>query len=422
MYSSLTNLRKAVVAASIFFSATLSAQVPMIRLSMAGGNNNLDETVLYYQQGATAGFDNSYDAYKLTGPNPAPLIAQLYNSVLMQINGVNPVAQTFTMPVKVTTPVTATFTITASDYSFLPAGTCVKLNDLFTGQQVDIRTTPYTFVLSDTTSTPRFELAVTYNTMEIVTQLVKPGCELEKGMIIAQADSGLICDYIWSDTNGTVLRTALNRTMADTLTELDPGVYKVQMISSGGCAQGELELQLSQHVKPNALFFCADSICLNAGAQMQIQNLSTSATNYLWDFGDGMGVSTVDNPTYNYSDTGHYTVNLITYSATGCTDTASSEVLVYELMTTGIKNNTAGSSIQFIQVAANQYQLFFAGDPKGNFNAEVYDLNGRKLQSKRGLTGDTQTLFDFNDLAIGIYVLKCERDSGEVNSVKFLIQ
>ena len=152
---------KANVARKIIFSIFLIisgfqlVSVPMIRLKMNGLVNSLDETVIYYQAGATAGFDASYDSYFLPGPNPAPHISQQCNSVLMAINGIAPVSQTFSMSIKATTHMTGNFTITAVDFEELPAGTCASLIDLATGNTVNILANPYSFLLQDTTSAPR---------------------------------------------------------------------------------------------------------------------------------------------------------------------------------------------------------------------------------------------------------------------------
>ncbi|MEZ4827443.1 MAG: PKD domain-containing protein [Bacteroidia bacterium] len=63
-----------------------------------------------------------------------------------------------------------------------------------------------------------------------------------------------------------------------------------------------------------------DSTC--AGNLVNFSNTSIGlGLTYQWDFGDGVGTSTQINPSYAYSDTGHYTVTLIATDQNGCTDT-----------------------------------------------------------------------------------------------------
>ncbi|MEP7169776.1 MAG: PKD domain-containing protein, partial [Bacteroidota bacterium] len=77
----------------------------------------------------------------------------------------------------------------------------------------------------------------------------------------------------------------------------------------------------------NPIIICGDS-------SVFFQNLSTGASFYNWFFGDPTTLSDTShliNPTYNYPDTGAYTVTLIAISAfdSTCTDTAVGIVHIY---------------------------------------------------------------------------------------------
>ncbi len=52
---------------------------------------------------------------------------------------------------------------------------------------------------------------------------------------------------------------------------------------------------------------------------------SEGAINWLWDFGDGTGLSTLQNPTHSFSQAGRYTICLIVENVFGCTDTLCRE-------------------------------------------------------------------------------------------------
>lgn len=65
---------------------------------------------------------------------------------------------------------------------------------------------------------------------------------------------------------------------------------------------------------------------------IQFENNSFGGSTYHWDFGvNGIttDVSTAATPTFNYPDTGHYTVQLIANPGSACTDTAYMEIDLY---------------------------------------------------------------------------------------------
>lgn len=65
------------------------------------------------------------------------------------------------------------------------------------------------------------------------------------------------------------------------------------------------------------------------GMTIAFQSLSQGADSYIWDFGDGVGTSNVQNPSYTYADTGMFTVILIANPGFICADTATSVFAVY---------------------------------------------------------------------------------------------
>jgi len=68
---------------------------------------------------------------------------------------------------------------------------------------------------------------------------------------------------------------------------------------------------------------------------------STGATSWRWNFGDTTttgDTSTVQNPTYNYPDTGCYNVTLILENQYGCTDTIVKPVCIIDISSIYVPN------------------------------------------------------------------------------------
>jgi len=79
---------------------------------------------------------------------------------------------------------------------------------------------------------------------------------------------------------------------------------------------------------PVAGFGNAPIACVNAPFPFTDQ--SVAATGWLWDFGDGSGLSFAQNPQHTYADTGVYVVTQIVTTAAGCDDTTSTTLTVWE--------------------------------------------------------------------------------------------
>ena len=100
----------------------------------------------------------------------------------------------------------------------------------------------------------------------------------------------------------------------------------------------------------------------------------TNATGILWNFGDG-NTSTVQNPTNIYLTSGTYTALLIVTNSSGCTDTASETIRVYDNYSLIIPN-------VFSPNGDNINDLFIVkAEGVASLDAEIYDRWGLKMFS-----------------------------------------
>jgi PKD repeat protein len=113
-----------------------------------------------------------------------------------------------------------------------------------------------------------------------------------------------------------------------TYTYLDTGIYDVSLVITNelGCTD---TLTRSNYIfvytPPVANFVDNDTVI--CPGELDFIDLSENATDWFWDFGDEQ-FSTEQNPTHEYSDTGSFTVILITLN-NGCSDTLTVEEMVY---------------------------------------------------------------------------------------------
>lgn len=101
-----------------------------------------------------------------------------------------------------------------------------------------------------------------------------------------------------------------------------PGVHNVSVTitTTDGCtATASSTISVGVPVHAN---FSGNPLTTCAITPIEFSDLSTGPpSQWFWDFGDG-GTSTQQNPTYQYSDTGHFTVTLVVVNF-GCRDTIS---------------------------------------------------------------------------------------------------
>lgn len=137
-----------------------------------------------------------------------------------------------------------------------------------------------------------------------------------------------ITSWDWDFTsNGSVDNTTQNPTNG-----FVAGTYNVTLTatSSGGCASTITKPVVVNSVPVAAL----NQVDVCEGAAMSFtdaSNVSSGAiTNWAWDFGDGTGSSTAQNPSYTYPGSGAYNVLLTVTSDAGCIDNQTLAVNVFD--------------------------------------------------------------------------------------------
>jgi gliding motility-associated-like protein len=136
---------------------------------------------------------------------------------------------------------------------------------------------------------------------------------------------------VWSISNGTVSTGC--GTIPVTFNQ--GGCYDVVLTTTGanGCTNSLTANNLiCVEDPPVAAFAPSANQVSTLNTEVFFENLSTGATQYLWDFGYDDAVSTDENTEFTYpnDEEGQYTVTLIATSPVGCSDTTSTIITVYE--------------------------------------------------------------------------------------------
>lgn len=91
-------------------------------------------------------------------------------------------------------------------------------------------------------------------------------------------------------------------------------------------------------------------------------NQSSGADSYFWDFGDlasSIDSSTLENPSYQYPDTGIYNVTLVANPFSNCADTAIIELNLFPLLEPDFNFNSGCSAeqVEFFDASTSQYGI-----------------------------------------------------------------
>jgi hypothetical protein len=98
--------------ATIFKSAKISPEYPMLKLNVTDGADYTDEALIYFFDDARFSFDGKYDAYKLLSENPVcPQIYTSLSSVKYSMNGIPLPEQKTEIPLNIRTGESKNYTI-----------------------------------------------------------------------------------------------------------------------------------------------------------------------------------------------------------------------------------------------------------------------------------------------------------------------
>jgi Zn-dependent metalloprotease len=113
-----------------------------------------------------------------------------------------------------------------------------------------------------------------------------------------------------------------------------PGTYAVTLraVSSEGCTDVLTRDPYITVVAMPASDFSYDAVSVTYDHPLvTFSNKSTDYTSFEWDFGDNITEGAVPDPSHMYSDTGHFSVRLITRNLLGCSDTMLSLITVSDI-------------------------------------------------------------------------------------------
>jgi hypothetical protein len=219
------------------------------------------QTAIYFDQGATAGFDAAFDAVALPSSNGLTLATDA-DSQTASINGLPTLAGTadVVLPLYLSAATAGTYTLGVDNLANLPAGYHAYLRDALTGTYTDLATTPTISLSLAANAAAAGRYAILFSTQARVLATA-PAALARLASVYpnpAHGSATLLLPMALRGTTTTAVavvdnlgRTVLTRTLAAGMAEtldlplagLAPGVYSVQARTAAGLVAKRLVVQ-----------------------------------------------------------------------------------------------------------------------------------------------------------------------------------
>ena len=158
-----------------------------------------------------------------------------------------------------------------------------------------------------------------------------------------------------------------------------------------------------QH-KPTANFQWTQEGENSSEGTVNFEDLSSGATNWLWDFGDG-NTSTEQNPIHTYNDLGGYQVTLYIEN-----DILSWDEITIEINTTLSTTENEIIDFSYFPNPTIGHLNFSLKEHYSSIKIEVYDLKGQLVQEDN-FTNSSDVLVDISNIAKGIYFVMLTKEN-----------
>lgn len=402
------------ILANVVFYFNASAISDAIKIKIVNGSST-DETVVRFIQGATPGFDASYDAYKMfSSSQTVPAIfTKMAASSSLSINALPVLAAQNNISIFTHIKVAGTYTLQAIELGtgFQP-GVAITLEDLQTGMLYNFRNgQSVTLAMSVNTvnSANRFVIHVAPPVASTVTNITCGG--LNNGSIHVSRAGNTNWSYELKDANRSSIGSAANINDSTTISNLSAGAYTLYT-SSTTTLPDSLAFSISEPAAVIAGFSSADNVLLSS-AEISFTNTSANANLYTWDFGDGQ-TSSDNSPVHQFHTAGTFMVSLVAANTQGCNSLFSKSITVNPDLTTGVLNAEV-SNISCNGMNNGIIRLSKPGNT--NWNYELKDANGNAAGSESNINDSTT----ISGLSAGAYMLYVSSPSTLPDSLSFII-
>ena len=216
--------------------------------------------------------------------------------------------------------------------------------------------------------------------------------------------------YFWDFGDGTTDTTqnAMHSYGSD-------GSYTVCLIVSNICGSDTICETVTACVTALSSAFSFTSL----GFDYTFTDMSTGASSYMWDFGDG-NTSTSASPMHTYGAHGNYNACLTVWNACGDSSTTCDSISVFVI---GVENAMSGFDISISpNPMTNQAAVMVQNAAEqGEFSLELYNVLGAKVRTEKGSL-NTKMIVERNGLSTGMYIFKIRQNDQILGTGRLILE
>ena len=252
----------------------------------------------------------------------------------------------------------------------------------------------------------------------------EPGCSdtltqmvsVSNAPLISLGADTIICEGVFLTTSpgsGFATYEWSNGALTEILAISTSGTYCVTVSDMGGCEATDC-ITVDVLGSPDNAITIDTTFC--PMIDFSIVNTGDTATGWSWDFGDGIGTSSMANPSYTYGGNGMYPATLI--ASNSCEDDTVS-LLVEINCLTHIENLNELQVGIFPNPTQNSLNIDLSSTSNEELSIQIIGVSGEKLMEKTVKGGSAHTL-ELATFPGGIYSILVS-EKGMVYAQTFLL-
>jgi len=372
-------------------------------INLTGPNSRWDKTTLVFDDNFTNQFDNFYDADKMMStPGSPSLYTKMPDGYNLAIQALPVNTNIITVPLSLKPEINGSFNLDFEELQSLPGTMMVTLEDTYLNVFQNIRVNnQYTFTASINDNPDRFLI---HFTPQLVASVVNATCSGNNDAFIAlDQQGGVEWNYNLVDANNNVVASGVSFTGLDTINNLSPGTYILQLSHLSGYTTSEVYTVSGVQLVDATLAVSATTVEQNE--MITLDAASATATNYTWDMGDGTVYNNLSTVEHSYAQAGTYDIVLIADNGV-CSNNQTLQIVVNSSIVTSILSEEAGKLWAY-HYADNLYFKQTLNNESTTLNATLYNALGQIVVavSESNLVYNQVFTAPLENIASGTYVL-----------------